>query len=314
MRADRPERLHDYTSPMMDSRRWAGFKPRDDDIVVCTSYKAGTTWTQMICALLVLQKTDLGRPLTEISPWVDIQADPIEDVLATYEAQKHRRFIKTHTPLDGLPYFENATYLFCGRDPRDVFMSMLNHIRNTDQEAIKRITERQGLEPIDLPELPDDPDPIFRMWLTVATYDWEKDGFPFWSHFHHAETFWNYRHLPNLHFLHYADLQADLEGQMRRVAGLLDIEVDESLWAELVPAAGFDHMKKNADRYAPEVNHGFWRDNSRFFHKGTSGQWREALSPESLALYDEVKPQRVSPELGEWLEKGSLVCGDPKEL
>ena len=59
---------------------------------------------------------------------------------------------------------------------------------------------------------------------------------------------------------------------------------------------------------------GFWRDNSRFFHKGTSGQWREALSPESLALYDEVKPQRVSPELGEWLEKGSLVCGDPKEL
>jgi aryl sulfotransferase len=55
--------IRNYNHPVWDSSRWNGFEGRADDILICTSYKAGTTWMQMICALLVFQRADLHLPL-----------------------------------------------------------------------------------------------------------------------------------------------------------------------------------------------------------------------------------------------------------
>ena len=51
---------------------------------------------------------------------------------AAFAAQTHRRFIKTHTPLDGIPLHADATYLVVGRDPRDVAISYEHHAANLD--------------------------------------------------------------------------------------------------------------------------------------------------------------------------------------
>ncbi len=45
---------------LLDSRRWDGFEFRADDIVISTPPKCGTTWTQMITALLIFDTADLG--------------------------------------------------------------------------------------------------------------------------------------------------------------------------------------------------------------------------------------------------------------
>lgn len=309
-----PVREHVYNSIFFDSGRWAGFKARRGDIFVCTSYKAGTTWTQMICALLIHQTPKLPRPLAELSPWLDMHLSPIEEVLDGLEKQPHRRFIKTHTALDGLPYDENVTYLYCGRDPRDVFMSMQHHMSNLDMERVIGILVGRGLELQPPPPVPDDVNERFALWMTRGSFDWEQDGFPQWSHFHHAQTFWKHRHLPNIHFLHYQDLKADLEGQMRRVAKALDVVVDESRWPALVNAATFESMRENADQTAPDTNHDIWLNRKAFFHKGVSAQWRGVLSEENLALYEEVKRKRFDPVFADWLERGSLAVGDPKVL
>jgi aryl sulfotransferase len=314
MTANLPSLDHVYAHPFMDSSRWEGFEHRPGDVLICTSYKAGTTWMQMICAQLILQTPELEEPLTVLSPWLEMRLNPHQEILDTFAAQTHRRFIKTHTPLDGLPYREDVTYLYCGRDPRDVFMSLTNHLANSNMEAIMKIAAERDIEMNDPPEIPEDPNDLFPMWMTVPMFEWEKDGFPYWSHFNHGRTFWDFRHLPNLHFFHYADLKADLEGEMRRLAGLLDIEVDEDLWPELVQAAGFESMKAKADMLAPESNNEAWLSNSRFFNKGTSGQWRDALTAENLALYDSLKVERMGPELTEWMEQGSRLAGDPKQL
>jgi aryl sulfotransferase len=63
-----------------------------------------------------------------MSHWIEAQFDPIGEVLARLEAQPHRRFIKTHTPADGIPFFPGAKYVFVARDGRDAFMSMCNHM------------------------------------------------------------------------------------------------------------------------------------------------------------------------------------------
>ena len=309
---DKPTIEHVYEHFIMDSTRWRNFKPRDSDILVCTSYKAGTTWTQMICALLIHQTSDLPTSLAELSPWLDMRTASVDEVLEVFEAQNHRRFIKTHTALDGLPYYENVTYLYCGRDPRDVFMSMQHHQSNTDMPHLAQVLGAQGIVLEAPPPMPADINDRFKLWMTHASFPWEQDGLPFWSHFHHGETFWKHRQLPNVHFLHYADLKADLEGQMRRLAGLLAITVPEAKWPELVRAATFADMKANADKRAPDTNHGAWLSNSAFFNKGENEQWRGALSSESQQLYQDIARTRYDPIYIDWLERGSAAAGDPK--
>jgi hypothetical protein len=71
------------------------------DIVISTPKKCGTTWTQMLCALLIFDGAHFPKPLEQLSPWLDMRNRPIEDVRAALARQTHRRFIKTHTPLDG---------------------------------------------------------------------------------------------------------------------------------------------------------------------------------------------------------------------
>ena len=304
-----PRLEHEYVNAFMDSRRWQHYVPRDDDIIICTPYKSGTTWTQMICALLIFKTPELPEPLADLSPWFDMRMAPVEEIVARYEAQANRRFIKTHTALDGLPYFENVTYLFCGRDPRDVFISMQNHGKNQNIPHLMEKLVALGITPPAPPELPDDVNERFRLWLTEPAFPWEEDGFPYWSVFAHTKTFWRYRHLPNIHFLHYADLKRDLAGQMRRVAEILDISIAEGDWPALVSAATFDNMKENADRIAPDTDHEAWKDNAAFFNKGQNEQWREILNEESLALYEQTREIRAPGDLWQWLEQGFLDTG-----
>ena len=309
----RPRQEHVYQNDFIDSTRWEKFTPRDDDVIVCTSYKAGTTWTQMICALMVHQTSELPAPLALLSPWLDARLTAIDEIVAGLEKQPHRRVIKTHTALDGLPFYDTVTYVMCGRDPRDVFMSLQNHLANVDTQTFGIALARQGIDLGEGPTpMPEDINERFKLWLNVGQFPWEQDGLPFWSHMRHAQTFWDHRDQPNLQFLHYADLKADLDGQMRRMAKILDVEIDEAKWPALVQAAGFDEMKSNADRMAPDTNHGIWLSNSQFFNKGSNEQWRDALSAESLATYQAVTRARYPAELMDWLERGSIATGDPK--
>ncbi|MCK9993494.1 MAG: aryl sulfotransferase [Alphaproteobacteria bacterium] len=302
--AARPERKYIYDNMTTDSRRWDGFKPRDGDIIISTPPKCGTTWTQMICALLVFQKTKFERRLSDYTPWLDMPAKPIEEILGVYEAQTHRRFIKTHTPLDGIPYFDNVTYLFVARDPRDAFISMGNHRKNMKPEMLAAMLRTAQARNIPLQAPASDAKAAFRNWISASGIPAEGQPLEL-NVLHHAQTFWQFRHLPNIHLLHYNDMKADLEGQMRRIAIAAGITVDTALWPELVAAASFEQMKENADTLAPaSIGPQPWHDNAAFFNKGEHGQWRGILGDEELALYRGIMNERLEPELAHWLEHG----------
>src|SRR5262245_47791001 len=109
-----------YRSSDEDSGRWSEFRFREGDIVISTRSKSGTTWMQMICALLVFQRAELPSPLWELSPWIDWLGEPIDALVARLDAQPQRRFVKTHTPLDGIVLDPRATYIVVGRHPLDM--------------------------------------------------------------------------------------------------------------------------------------------------------------------------------------------------
>jgi hypothetical protein len=298
-----PERTRVYQDLISDSTRWDRFRHRPGDIIVATPAKCGTTWTQMLCALLVHQTPDLPMPLTRLSRWLDRHTDPIDSLIAEFEAQTFRRIVKTHTPLDGLPFRDDATYVFCGRDPRDAFLSAIDHETNVSPEVRAEALARAGL-PADF-ELPSDPNMRFPLWLSTGNAPWVQDGFPSGSVLYFSSTYWAHRDLPNLVFLHYADLMRDLDGEMRRLSARLGIAVDESRWPVLVEAARFAAMKDRADGTAPGAHLHEWSDNAEFFRKARHGEWRDVLSAENLALYERVANERLEPELKRWLEDGA---------
>jgi len=303
-----------YQAFVYDSSRWDGFVFRPDDIVITTPPKCGTTWTQMICALLVFQTASFDRSLDLISPWLDMLTRDVESVRADLDAQTHRRFIKTHTPWDGLPQDHRVTYVCVGRDPRDVFRSLDNHLANFDLPAVLGARERAvGLADLE-PELvemlrqgapprPETEIERFCAWVDDPTPP--GNALSLWSTMHHLQTFWDVRDRANIVLLHYDDLQRDLAGEMKRLAERLEIDVSADVWPDLVAAASFDNMRSRADSVAPDTTNRIWADNRRFFNRGCSGQWRDILSAADLRRYEERVATLAGPDLVEWAHYGA---------
>jgi aryl sulfotransferase len=306
-------RVERYRSIVSDNARWEGFTFRDGDIVISTPPKCGTTWTQMICALLIFRTDRFDKSIDLISPWLDMTTRALDSVLADLDAQTHRRFIKTHTPLDGLPFDGGATYITAGRDPRDVAMSEAHHFDNMDMDAfIGLIDAAVGLDsladvlPTEIPQLPESMRERFWLWTQNVQMPGQSiSGLP--ATLHHLDTFWQKRNLDNVVLLHYDDLKDDLPGQMLLLARRLGIEIDEDEVRALARAATFDSMRSRATEVAPNTSEPIWRDATNFFHSGTSGQWREVLTDEDIRRYAALVAELAPPDLIEWVHRGPVA-------
>jgi aryl sulfotransferase len=285
-----------YVSADEDSARWSGFPFRPGDIVVSTRSKSGTTWMQMICALLVLGTPDLPAPLAVLSPWVDHTVEPVADVVARLEAQRHRRFLKTHTPLDGLPLDPRATYVVVARHPLDAAVSRYHQGGNVDRE---RVAELTGV-PVRTTDRPPLHDWLVRWTREQTTAREQLDSLV--GVLHHVEDAWERREEDNVLLVHYADLIADLDGQMRRLRDRLGISVPDEHWAGLVEAASFERMRSRSAELVPDAL-GVLVEPVRFFRSGRSGTGREVLTPEELARYEARVASMVSPEVVAWLHR-----------
>lgn len=302
--SDLPKLEHIYQNHHLDTMRWNWFTPRDGDIVISTSYKAGTTFTQTIVGNLLFPDGNLPGPATAISPWIDMRIIPLELILGQLEAQTHRRYIKTHLPLDGLPFHQNVKYICVSRDPRDVFMSLLHHWDGHTDGFYMAMNGTPGRVGEPFPRFVDDTKTTWRNWMTKGWFDWESDGYPFWSHLGHALTWWKYRDLPNIMMLHFNDLLADLGGEMRRIAAYLDIEVADEMWPDVVERCRFATVKKDPGKVVGEnISFAFKGGADAFINKGTNDRWVGVLDDEDLALYDEAMG-KLPPDYATWLQNG----------
>ncbi len=289
-----------YRSPDEDSGRWDDFGFRAGDIVISTRSKHGTTWVQMICALLVFQTPDLPRPLAELSPWLDWLGTPRRQVFEALDAQIHRRFIKSHTPLDGLPVHPEVTYLVVARHPLDAAVSLYHQSANLNRARIAELTGQPAPDRRVQPALAD--------WLR-AWIDAEPDVRPnldslpgvMW----HLGDAWKRRDVAQVLLLHYDDLRSDLSGQMRSLASALSIDVPESRWPRLIEAAGFEQMSSRATLLAPDPA-GVLTDARAFFRQGASGAASKHLRPADLEKYRSRVAQLAPADLIAWLHRGDL--------
>jgi len=293
-----PRKTRELHSHHFDSTIWNDLKFRDDDIIISTYAKSGTTWMQQIVAQMMFG----GNPdleVADMSPWLDLRVPPKDVKLPIVEAQAHRRFLKTHLPVDALVFSPKARYLYIGRDGRDVVWSLYNHHVNANAVWYSALNDTPGRvgPPIEPP--PADVRVYWRNWM-------DRDGFPFWPFWENVRSWWEIRELPNVLFVHFESLKRDMQAEMRRIAAFLEIAVDASRWNDIVEYCSFDWMKRNATKSVPLAG-AFWDAGAEvFINKGVNGRWRDTLTPSDVAEYEARAVEELGRECATWLATGTM--------
>jgi aryl sulfotransferase len=293
-----PVKKREFRNHHFDSTIWNDLKFRDDDIVIATYAKSGTTWMQQIVAQMMFGP-DPELSVAEMSPWLDLRVPPKAVKLPVVEAQTHRRFLKTHLPVDALVFSPRAKYLYIGRDGRDVVWSMHHHHLNANATWYAALNDTPGRvgPPIEPP--PTDVRQYFRDWLA-------RDGHPFWPFWENVRTWWAIHALPNVRFVHFANLKSDPDGEMRGIAEFLGVSVREASWPAIREYCSFVWMKQNATRSVP-LGGAFWDAGAEvFINKGVNGRWADVLTAEDVREYEERAVWELGPECARWLATGEM--------
>jgi aryl sulfotransferase len=249
---------------------------------------------QTIVANLLWPHGNFPGPIVNgICPWIEAKFMPAEAMHAMLAAQTHRRAMKSHTPADGIPWFDDAKYITVARDGRDAFMSWCNHVARMKMTTLLNAqAEKDGVAKIST--FDGDYRRFFYQWL-------DENNF-----FDVVASYWARRDQKNLLFVHYNDLKADLAGGMRRVAAFLDIALDATAWPAVVERCTFEGMRR-ADTRIGNFEMAFEGGIEGFLFKGTNGRWRDVLGPDELAAYQRRIEAALPSDAVRWLESGAAV-------
>jgi aryl sulfotransferase len=201
--------------------------------------------------------------------------------------------MKSHSPADGIPWFPQAKYVTVGRDGRDAFLSWCNHSQRMKMtEVLNAAAATEGLPP--MKRFAGDYHAFFAVWLRENNF------------FDVVSSYWAKRGELNLLFVHYNDLMADLEGEMRRVAKFLDLDIAESQWPAVVERCTFESMRAED---SPELERAFEGGVKGFIFKGTNGRWKDVLTDDEVAAYKRRVAQALPDECARWIELGRKALG-----
>ncbi|CAF4947856.1 unnamed protein product, partial [Rotaria sp. Silwood1] len=101
----------------VEALQWAlNYKVQPDDIFLCVYPKAGTTWAQVILYTLMNDGQAFDKDMTDY-----FARTPSLDHIGEQGMKTMRQpyVIKTHLPLNRVPYNEMAKYICVVRNPKD---------------------------------------------------------------------------------------------------------------------------------------------------------------------------------------------------
>jgi aryl sulfotransferase len=80
-----PSKRRELHNHHFDSTIWNDLRFRDDDIIIATYAKSGTTWVQQIVGQLLF-RGDPDLEVAEMSPWLDLRIPPKDVKLPAVES------------------------------------------------------------------------------------------------------------------------------------------------------------------------------------------------------------------------------------
>ena len=290
-----PQKQRELHNHHMDSSIWNELEFRDDDIIIGTYAKAGTTWMQQIIGQLIFNG-DAAVTANDFSPWLDVRVIPKEEKLGMLAGQQNRRFIKTHLPLDALTFYPAAKYIYVARDLPDIVWSLHNHLFNAMDVFYEMFNDTPGRVGPEIYRPPADPYEFWKLSL--------HDEYPMWSFWENVRTWWDYRNLPNMKLVHFNDLKKDLAGEIRELAAFLDIQPEADKWDAIIEHSTFEWMKANAAHVTPMGGEIFEGGAQTFINKGTNKRWKDVLGDQDIKEYIELGMRELGEECFNWVRNG----------
>lgn len=245
-----------------DFERAVNYRPREGDVFVVTQMKCGTTWMQQVVyEILMRGRGDLsdegGRHIYAVSPWIEASWG-VSLEQAPRLGERGMRVIKSHMPAKLLPIGDEALYVYVTRHPAACFASFADFadlLLGAVSPPRERLIERFCSD---------------RMW-------WGS-----WPD--HVEGWWRRSQgHPNVLFVHFEEMRADLDGVVDRVAALLGVSLSEDERTTVIRKSGFDYMKQHQERFtmAPpfpfQQGDGFLRSGSAERHRDVSAAERDRI-------------------------------------
>lgn len=292
LRAPSPK-LSEYRTRLTDNRIWDTFALRQGDVIVATPPKCGTTWTQALVLSLLFEKPGMDKAMKDLSVWLDPAFRDQIPIARMFEAQNHRRCIKTHTPFDGIPFHPDCTYIAVYRHPIDAHFSMRRHVANLKEDLIQD-------------RFPDEPAASFALFLGATNLEEMADGITLEAIVHHFKSFKSHIQHPNIHIFHYADMRRDLLSHTKNLVSVLDLEIDDQTLVAIENSMQFESMQANARTSARQDTQrsATFKDPAAFFDSASSRKWEGKLSKDDLQTFRE-RLEEVLPEGdARWLQFG----------
>jgi aryl sulfotransferase len=286
------ERRRDYFGLATNTDIWSNFAFRPDDIIVDTPPKCGTTWMLNIVMMLIHGHVVPDAGNRKAAPWLDCGFRDREAIAAFLDGLERRRCIKSHTPMDGIQYGIEPTYIVVYRHPVDAHFSLRTHAANMKDDFLDHLTsqdEREG----------------FHRYVNSPAIGAGSDNHSLASFIHHFKAARRRQGRGNVHFFHYADMTRDLRGQIARLADILNISVSPHLLDELTEANSFASMREAAKASDTRFgNDASFHDMASFFASGTSNKWEGRLTDSDLAAYTARVETLLDAEDVAWINWG----------
>ncbi|KAH7938441.1 hypothetical protein HPB49_023604 [Dermacentor silvarum] len=222
------------------------YEPRDDDVFVVSYSKCGAAFVQHIVHLIF----NKGHPSGDYVQWS--KATPHLELVGAEAVRRMPRpnAIKSHLPVQLMPWSERAKYIYVARNPKDCFVSIfLNRQLFLKQKSM---------------------DAAFQEFVS---------GDMIWGdYFDHVCGWYERRAEPNVMFLLYEDIKRSPHEVIERLAQFLgdewleSVALDESALDMIVHHSSYDFMKEHTTRTAPALR------TRTFARRGTVGDWRSTLN------------------------------------
>lgn len=286
---------------MNNDKIWSLFPFRDNDIIIASTIKSGTTWLQQIISQLVFKGNFNGK-MNNVSIWLDTLRNlNEEEIIELIEKQEHRRFLKTHSPASIVlnNRNKNTKYIFITRDFRDVVWSFYNHFINS------KYVVRENNEFTDTIRRMKNSSNPYEFWnITMENIDFFKKCKSYkiiWSYFHTIKTWLEHKNNDNILILHFNDLKKDLKGNINKISEFLGYDYNEEIMNEVYKKSTFEWMKGNSKKCAPLL---FKNNSSNFINKGTNKRWKNSLTQDDILKYKNLIKSFFNENEINWVENG----------
>ncbi len=236
------------------------FSPRDDDIVIVTYPRSGTTWMQMILYQLTTDGNMDIPHISVVTPWIERSFCMGLKTPDDFESLPSPRVFKSHMHYSWTPKWP-CRFIYIVRNGKDVAVSYY-HLYKTHLNFKGTFSE------------------FFDLFIRgKLLYD---------SWFEHVAGWWKHKDAPNILFLKYEDLKRDLEGCVREIADFCEIEIQPERFPEILERCSFSYMKTHESVFDPTMEKMLEKGYilNSFFRKGETGQGKQYLTPEQEKVFE----------------------------